>query len=114
MLGFTACKVCILGLSILGFDICLIPGYMNLPKSLFRTFRIAPTVKGTWINSSAFDEEPEYEYYFELGATQYCDESGCTKDVHKEGGEYVMMGRLFFKIQDSYYQDNSGVYNVPR
>lgn len=85
---------------------------INLPKSLFRTFRVAPTVKGARINSSAFDEEPEYEYYFELDATQYCDESGCVKDVHKEGGEYIVRGRLFFKIQDGYYQDNSGVYNV--
>ncbi|MDJ1407228.1 MAG: hypothetical protein MRQ13_02390 [Candidatus Midichloria sp.] len=27
-------------------------------------------------------------------------------------GEYIVRGRLFFKIQDGYYQDNSGVYNV--
>ncbi|CAK6537515.1 MAG: hypothetical protein IRD3MM_03205 [Candidatus Midichloria mitochondrii] len=32
-LGFTACKVCILGFSILGFDVCLIPGYMSLASA---------------------------------------------------------------------------------
>ena len=85
---------------------------INLPKSLFRTFRVAPTVKGSKINSSASDELPEYEYYFELDATEICDESGCKKDVHREGGEYVMRGRLFFKMQDGYYQDNTGGYNI--
>ena len=85
---------------------------INLPKSLFRTFRVAPAVRGAKINISAADELPEYEYYFELDATEICDESGCIKDVHREGGEYVMRGRLFFQIKDGYYQDNTGGYNV--
>jgi len=28
-LGFTACKICLLGFSIIGFDVCIIPGYMS-------------------------------------------------------------------------------------
>ena len=32
-LGFTACKVCLFGFSIIGIDVCFIPGYMSLASA---------------------------------------------------------------------------------
>ncbi|WP_322498102.1 TrbL/VirB6 family protein [Candidatus Cyrtobacter comes] len=78
-----------------------------LPYSLFRTFRIDP-IDDKGNNQSGEDKE----IYYKLKYTQQCDEFGCKKDIHKEGGEYVMRGRLFFKILDKHYEDNDGEYLV--
>ncbi len=77
----------------------------TLPHSLFRTFRIDPI-------GDANQSQSGDEIFYKLKYTQQCDESGCKKDIHREGGEYVMRGRLFFKIVDKHYEDNDGEYLV--
>ena len=83
---------------------------LSLSPKYFRTFRMSPLKKGRQINEGDGQESAVYENYFSLDATYVCDSNGCVKDVHPEGGEYVMRGKLYFKILDRHYEDNDGCF----
>lgn len=86
----------------------------TLPPSLFRTFRVSPMKKGSQVNNPHAPESEQFEYYFDLKHTQKCSaEDGCIIDKYLgNGADYVVRGKLYFKILDSYYQDNAGSYTV--
>lgn len=79
---------------------------LSLPTEYFRTFRIGPLTSDSDGN------------YFELLYSEQCDlESStgstvCLADVDSYGNKTVIKGALYFKVLDSYYDDNSGGYNV--
>lgn len=78
---------------------------LSLPNEYFRTFRVAP------LKSDADG------MYFELSYTQQCDvdSSGgtvCLVDEDAAGNQVTVQGKLYFKILDSYYEDNTGGYNI--
>ena len=83
----------------------------SLPSDLFRTFRI--TLDENTKSKSDFGDGG----FFELVFSKQCRASSnsnviCVTDKTKDGVDTVATGRLYFKILDSYYQDNSGEYNI--
>lgn len=89
----------------------------SLPQTYFRTFNVTPLKKGDIrrpdIDSGAPEQKNKYEYHFEISQTQYCDtDSNCVPDTNPDGSPAVLEGRLFFKILDRYYQDNTGSYEI--
>ncbi|MBA8666453.1 type IV secretion system protein [Holosporaceae bacterium 'Namur'] len=81
---------------------------LTLPTAFFRTFHA--TVKNN-------EDSSEDQKYFEVNYSQFCKNNDeqktvCTKDQQSQGLEYVVRGRLYFKILDRYYDDNGGKYLV--
>lgn len=78
----------------------------SLPSEYFRTFRISPLAK---------DQDG---YFFTLKNTEQCDinaktkQTTCVADRDENGRSIIKKGALYFKIYDTYYQDNTGSYNV--
>lgn len=72
----------------------------QVPSNHFRTFHMKVT--GT----------DQYGEYVDIPYTEFCDkDENCNKDL--SGGQPVVAkGKLYFRISDTYYQDNDGFYNV--
>jgi type IV secretion system protein VirB6 len=77
------------------------------PTSNFRTFHVHE-------ESMSQDENG---YYFELDLSKQCfldssNEKICLFDENPGREGVVLRGRLYFKINDNYYNDNTGYYSV--
>lgn len=72
----------------------------QLPSNHFRTFHMKTTGKD------------KYGVYVDVPYTEFCDiDENCTRDEY-QGQEAVAKGKLYFRISDTYYQDNDGFYTV--
>ncbi len=67
-----------------------------LPSNLFRTFQILPNAKG----------------FATVSSTQYCSYSNGAAQAHCITDASIPIGLVYLKIIDTYYEDNSGYYNV--
>lgn len=75
------------------------------PSADFRTFHVHPLQKD------------ENGYFFSLDLTKQCfldgnDEKVCLSDLNQESNGVVMKGKLYFKVNDTYYSDNVGFYTI--
>lgn len=74
---------------------------ISLTSNYFRTFH----AKTTGTNADGYP-------FLRVEYTMKCTSTGCVKDVDASGKPYIPAGKIFFKILDSYYMDNSGAYDV--
>lgn len=72
----------------------------QVPSNHFRTFHMKMTGKD------------QYGEYADIPNTEFCDkDENCNKDL-SDGQPAVARGKLYFRISDTYYQDNDGFYTV--
>ena len=76
----------------------------NYPNDKFRTFHIG---------SSTMQTDADGLTYVQITSTQQCDQDGnCITDTAANGTPIIHAGKLYFRILDNFYGDDSGGYNI--
>jgi|GEM_PF-3910485 type IV secretion system protein VirB6 len=77
---------------------------VNVPSNSFRTFHLGLEDLKTDVGGT----------YFLLTKTQWYEKNANTliTDIDTLGNEYVISGRLYFKIIDNLYSDNNGIFKL--
>lgn len=76
----------------------------NYPSDKFRTFHVG---------SAPIQTDPDGLTYVQITQTQQCDQSGnCITDTAPDGTPVIHAGKLYFRILDNFYGDDSGGYNI--
>ena len=85
------------------------PANFDLDPAFFRTFRLGKLYE---VDSNDDDNKKKMKR-FQIEYTQVWNENAKQWEVDKKDGvPYIPRGKLYFKIYDSYYQDNYGEYQI--